>query len=297
MANLITGLFDTESAAENAVSQIKALGYGQNEISIVMKNRGQAQEFAAHTGSHTMEGIGTGAAIGGTVGAVLGGLLAVGSVALPGVGLLVGGAFAAMLAGAGAGGIAGSLMGWLVSAGIPEDVAPFYERGLSEGGIVVAVAAHIGDEARVQQILQGGSVAYSSQNQGHVASQFADRHADMTPPVRTYDAMAHNMSPDYGTTQRTIGYDTAQSSAYDTAATSPEAERTTNSMQAEQRADTRTADAHERAAHREANETNVFGQTATAVENKLDNTETALKNQSDKLATGTGNEADRLNRI
>lgn len=254
MANLITGLFDTESAAENAVSQVKALGYGQNEISIVMKNRGEAQEFAQHTGSHTMEGIGTGAAIGGTVGAVLGGVLAVGSIALPGVGLIAAGAFASMLAGAGAGGIAGSPMGWLVSAGIPEEVAPYYERGLSEGGVVVAVAAHSGDESRVQQVLQGGSVAYSNPNQGYVASQFADRHTDMTPPVRTYDATGHSMSANYGTTQQSIGYDTAATNAYDTATNSPEARHTANSIGAEQRSDTRTADARERAAHQEANE-------------------------------------------
>ena len=294
MANLITGLFDTESAAENAVSQVKKLGYGQNEISIVMKDRGEAQDFAAHTGSRAMEGIGTGAAIGGTVGAVLGGILAVGSVTLPGVGLIAAGAFASMLAGAGAGGLAGSLLGWLVGAGIPEDVAPYYERGLSEGGVVVAVAAHSGDEARVQQILQGGSVAYSSLNQGYVANQFANRHTDITPSARGYDAMGQTMSPDYGTTQRTIGYDTAATNAYDTATHSPEAQRTANSMGAEARAADRAADAHERAARREANDTNPLDRAATAVENTVDNTVTAVKNQSDKVATGTQNEADRL---
>ena len=275
MANLVTGLFDTESAAENAVSQLKTLGYGQNEISIVMKNRGEAAEFAEHTGSHTMEGIGTGAAIGGTVGALLGGILAVGSIAVPGVGLVAAGAIASMLAGAGAGGIAGSVLGWLVGAGIPEDVAPYYERGLSQGGIVVAVAAHSGDESRVQQILQGGSVAYSGQNQGYVANQFADRHTDLTPPARTYDSTGHAMSANYGTTQQSIGYDTSATNAYDTATNSTEARHTANSIGAEARSADRTADAHERAAHREANDTNVL----------------------DRTATGTQNETDRLNRI
>ena len=297
MANLVTGLFDTESAAENAVSQIKTLGYGQNEISIVMKNRGEAAEFAEHTGSRTMEGIGTGAAIGGTVGAVLGGILAVGSIAIPGGPLIAAGALASMLAGAGAGGIAGSVLGWLVGAGVPEDVAPFYERGLSQGGIVVAVAAHPGDESRVQQILQGGSVAYSGQDQGFVANQFADRHTDLMPPARTYDSSGYGMSANYGTTQQSVGYDTAATSAYDTATNSTEARRTANSIGAEARSADRTADAHERAAHREANDANVFDRAATAVENTVDNTTTAVKNQSDKVATGTQNEADRLSRI
>src|SRR5882724_5646527 len=127
MATLITGLFDTESAAEAAVSQLKQIGYGSNEITIVMKDRGAAADFAHDAGARTLEGVGAGAAIGGTIGAVLAGLLAVGSVTIPGVGLVAAGSLAAMLAGAGAGGVTGGLIGWLASAGIPNDVAPYYE--------------------------------------------------------------------------------------------------------------------------------------------------------------------------
>ena len=185
MANLITGLFDTEAAAETAVSQLKQMGYSQNEITIVMKDRNAAQELAHETGSRTMEGVGTGAAIGGTIGAVLAGLLAVGSVTIPGVGLIAAGPLAAMLAGAGAGGLTGGLLGWLTSAGIPEDVAPYYERGLAEGAIVVAVACHPGDEQRVQTVLQGGSVAYTGYNTpSYVSPEYRARYADITPPVR-----------------------------------------------------------------------------------------------------------------
>ena len=46
MANLITGLFDTEQAAENAVSQLKQLGYGENEISIIMRDRAAAADMS-----------------------------------------------------------------------------------------------------------------------------------------------------------------------------------------------------------------------------------------------------------
>ena len=185
MANLITGLFDTEAAAEQCVAKLKQMGYGQNEITIIMKDRKTAQEFAHETGSRTMEGVGTGAAIGGTLGAVLGGLLAVGSVTIPGVGLIAAGSLAAMLAGAGAGGLAGGLLGWLTSWGIPEDVAPYYERALSEGGIVVAVSAHPGDEQRVQQVLQGGSVAYTGYDAtAYVSPEFKSRYTDINPPVR-----------------------------------------------------------------------------------------------------------------
>jgi hypothetical protein len=186
MANLITGLFDTEAAAETAVSQLKNMGYGQNEITIIMKDRGAADSLAHETGSRTMEGVGTGAAIGGTIGAVLAALLAVGSVAIPGVGLIAAGSLAAALAGAGAGGVTGGLIGWLASAGIPDDVAPYYEHGLQTGGVVVAVAAHAGQEPRVQQVLQGGAVAYGGYNTpSYVSPEFRTRYstATTTPTV------------------------------------------------------------------------------------------------------------------
>jgi hypothetical protein len=266
MANLITGLFDTESAAENAVSQLKQMGYTQDEISIIMKDRDAAAEIAVHTGSRTMEGVGTGALFGGTIGAVLAGLLAVGSVAIPGVGLIAAGPLAAMFAGAGAGGLAGSLIGWLASAGIPEDVAPYYERGLQAGGIIVAVAAHPGDESRVRQVLEGNAVAFGGYNTpSYVAPTYASRYNDLTPPISTYN---------------TPTYD--------------EAQRAANSMGAEERSAQRTAAAHERTAHREANDTNIIDDAVTAVQNTYDNTVTAVKNQSDKVATGTENTADRI---
>jgi len=265
MANLITGLFDTESAAENAVSQLKSYGYTQNEISIVMKDRAAAKEFVEETGSKTMEGVGTGAAIGGTIGAVLAGILAGGSVTIPGVGLIAAGSIAAMLAGAGAGGIAGGLLGWLVGAGIPEDVAPYYERGLSEGGVVVAVAAHPGDESRVRQILEGGAVAYGGYNTpSYVSPNWASRYNDLKPPK---------------------AYDTT----YSTATTSNEAARDANSMGAEARSQERTWAEHEREARRDVNPG-----IGTAIENEADRIKTGLKNQEDKVATGIENTADRI---
>jgi hypothetical protein len=186
MANLITGLFDNETAAETAVSQLKQIGYGQNEITIVMKDRNAAADLAHDSGARTMEGVGAGATIGGAIGAVLAGLLAVGSVAIPGVGLLAAGPLAAALAGAGAGGIAGGLIGWLTSLGVPNDVAPYYERGLQEGGVVVAVAAHAGDESRVQSILQTGSVAYTGGTSGsYVTPDYRSRYSDIGTTTTT----------------------------------------------------------------------------------------------------------------
>jgi hypothetical protein len=277
MANLITGLFETEAAAEEAVAHLKEIGYTQNEISVIMKDRAAAEDFAIETGSHTMEGVGTGAAIGGTIGAVLAGLLAVGSIAIPGVGLLAAGPLAAMLAGAGAGGLAGSLLGWLVGAGIPEEMAPYYERGLSTGGVVVAVATHDGDDDRVRTILNSQAAAYSGPNiPSYVAPTYAALHTDLSPPMKkTYDETT------------TDAYQTAQQA-------NNEARRTLNSTGAEQRSADRTAAEHEREARRDDTGSGVLGHPGVAIENEVDRLKTAVQNQSDKVATGVGNTNDRI---
>jgi len=309
MANLITGLFDTEAAAENAVSQLKAMGYGSNEITIVMRDRGAAATLATDTGSRTLEGVGEGAVIGGVIGAVLGGLLAIGSVVIPGVGLIAAGPLAAMWAGAGMGGLAGSVIGWLVGAGIPEDVAPYYERGLAAGGVVVAVACHPGDEARVQNVLQGGAVAYAGARGTNIPSwvspTYAARYSDITPPPKLASpGMEPTLAPpatmpgmdtrndDRMTNPRT--YDTDSTTGYTTPTVSNEPARSANSVAAEQRAAERTADEHMREARRDAETTNPVTGAANAARNEWDRTRTAAENQADKVSTGTQNEVDRI---
>lgn len=175
------------------------------------------------------------------------------------------------------GAVAGGIIGWLVNLGVPSEVAPYYEQGLNEGAIVLAVAAHPGDENRVEQILKGGSVAYSGHGvQPYVAPEYASRYSDVGPQPKAYDSV-NNMQ-------------------YNTAANAPEAQRTANSVEAEQRSDIRTAAEHEREARRDAERTNPVSGTVAAAENEWDRTKTAVQNQSDKVSTGAQNETDRLNR-
>jgi len=276
MANLITGLFETEIDAEQAVTHLKEIGYTANEISVVMKDRRVAEEFAIDAGSPAMEGVGTGATIGGTIGAVLG-LLAIGSILIPGVGLLAAGPIAGMLAGAGAGGLAGSLLGWLVGAGIPEDVAPYYERGLHSGGIVVVVASHLNDDDHVREILNSRAAAYTVPNvPSFVAPDYAAQHTDLDPTMKnTYDR------------DTTDAYQTAHE-------TNREAVRTLNSTGAEQRSAERTAAEHEREARRDSTASGLIPHGGVAIENEADRLKTAVQNQSDKVATGTENIEDRI---
>lgn len=276
MANLITGLFETEAAAEEAVAHLKEIGYTENELSVIVKDRRAVEDFAVETGSPTMEGVGTGATIGGTVGAVLG-LLAIGSIALPGVGLLVAGPLAGMLAGAGAGGLAGSLLGWLVGAGIPEEVAPYYERGLTTGGVVVTVATHPNEEDRVREILNTSAAAHTAPNlPTFIAPGYAAQNTDLNPLMKK-------------------NYDSDTTEAYQTAEqTNQEATRTLNATGAAQRSAERTAAEHEREARRDNPSSGVINRTGTAIDNEADHLKTADQNQSDKLVTGLENVEDRI---
>lgn len=152
MAQLITGLFSSRPAAEVAVDQLVEAGFSREDISVLMSDATRGREFAMTTDSKAPEGAATGAAIGGVLGAIAAGLVSVGIIALPGIGLVAAGPIIAALAGAGAGGAAGGLLGALAGAGIPEHEAKFFSEEIEKGGILVGVFAHDDRSARAREI-------------------------------------------------------------------------------------------------------------------------------------------------
>jgi hypothetical protein len=91
-----------------------------------------------------MKGGLTGMVAGGALGALVASLAAVGSVAVPGAGLLVTGPIAATFSGAAVGGMFGGLSGALVAATFSEDEAGKFSEELEQGKVVLA--AHPRDE-------------------------------------------------------------------------------------------------------------------------------------------------------
>ncbi|HEX8456635.1 MAG TPA: hypothetical protein VF656_04870 [Pyrinomonadaceae bacterium] len=151
---MVTGLFRDRDSAERAYGSLSTRGYSKDDVNLLMSDETRKKHFssddAADTdlGSKALEGLGTGAAIGGTTGAVLAAIAAIGtSVVLPGLGLVVAGPLAAALAGAGAGGATGGLIGALIGSGIPEDRAKVYDEGVRGGGIVMGVNARSDEDA------------------------------------------------------------------------------------------------------------------------------------------------------
>lgn len=142
MAHLVSGIFNTRASADMAVDQLITQGFSRDDISLIMSDATRGREFAIAPETKAPEGATTGATVGGILGAIAAGLVSVGIIAVPGIGLVAAGPIIAALAGAGAGGAAGGIIGALAGAGIPEHEAKFYAEELRSGGILVGVYAH-----------------------------------------------------------------------------------------------------------------------------------------------------------
>jgi uncharacterized protein YjbJ (UPF0337 family) len=148
--NWLTGSFRDRETAERAYQSLSSRGYERDDVNLLMSNDTRDKYFTeadTELGSKALEGAGVGSAIGGTAGALLGALLAAGSIAIPGVGVIVAGSLAAALAGAGAGGLTGGVIGALVGAGIPEDRAKEYDEDIRRGHIVMGVRPRSAEDA------------------------------------------------------------------------------------------------------------------------------------------------------
>ncbi len=151
---MVTAVFRDRTQANRVYTWLRDRGYTSDEINVLMSDQTRASyhheadaEEMVSSSSHAAEGIATGGAIGTAVGATLAAIAAIGtSVFVPGLGLVVAGPILAAFAGAGAGAVAGGLIGGLIGLGIPESNARAYEQALRDGGVVVGVHPHTGEE-------------------------------------------------------------------------------------------------------------------------------------------------------
>lgn len=144
-------VYHDRDSAEDTVARLQRLGYGQNDISVMARDQDRAREFAEATGTKAYEGTVAGGVIGGALGAIIAGLTATGSIGViaasgGAAAPLVAGPLAAALAGLGTGAVAGGILGALIGAGIPEERAKEYQRGIDQGGMLIGV--HPRDEHR-----------------------------------------------------------------------------------------------------------------------------------------------------
>jgi|SoiMethySBSTD1v2_1073268.scaffolds.fasta_scaffold550477_2 uncharacterized protein YjbJ (UPF0337 family) len=168
--HLVTGMYDSPEAAGRAYHDLTTRhGYKSGDVSVLMSDETRRKHFGHvkpgaefKQGTKAAEGAGIGGGIGLGVGAALGAFVAAASsIALPGLGLVVAGPIAGAIAGAGAGGATGTIVGALVGAGIPEERAVQYDRGIREGGIVVGTRAR--DEKHAAE-LEKDFAGYGARN-------------------------------------------------------------------------------------------------------------------------------------
>ena len=171
MRKVVTGLFATRREAQHAVDRLVDAGFGRQDVSVLMSARTERRErpeaepapAPPERLTRAAEGASAGGTMGGVLGAILGGLAAVGSIAIPGVGLVAAGPIVAALAGAGAGGAAGTLVGALVGLGVSRAENDDADRERGRGGIVVAVEAACDHAMRAVAVLRGeGSIEVSA---------------------------------------------------------------------------------------------------------------------------------------
>lgn len=139
---VITCIFDSIADAETACTELINRGYKPAEITVIMSDETQDKYFGYHNqeidpATNTMEEAGIETAIGALVGVIA----ALGSlVAVPGIGLIVGGPLITALSEENRGKLYSGITETLIDAGIPEEEAMYYESSLLNGGIVIGVA-------------------------------------------------------------------------------------------------------------------------------------------------------------
>src|SRR3954462_3570873 len=114
-------LTQDEGQACRIVDDLRAPGFSNDDISVLLPDKAGTRDFAFEKGTKAPEGAITGAGTGGVLGGALGWMAGIGALAIPGVGpFIAAGPIMAGWGGAAIGATAGGLIGTLVGMGIPE---------------------------------------------------------------------------------------------------------------------------------------------------------------------------------
>jgi|SRR6185436_17985667 len=149
MSKAVFGLARDEGQAVRIIEDLKASGFSNQDISVLMSDRQSTREFAHKKETKAPEGATTGGITGGVLGGVLGWLVGIGTLAIPGVGpFIAAGPIMAALSGSAIGMATGGLIGALIGMGIPEYEAKRYEGAVKEGRILISVHSEDSDETK-----------------------------------------------------------------------------------------------------------------------------------------------------
>jgi hypothetical protein len=157
---LVSATFGDRDDAAMAIERLHALGYGTDQISVMMTAATRESHFVDDGGSPAGKTADAGSAqravvgsvVGGTVGALVLGGLVFATVVTAGAGALIAGALAAA-GGALGGGAAGGVIGGVVAGGLPADSANALLSDVEAGKIAVIVEVPDARVAEVHSVL------------------------------------------------------------------------------------------------------------------------------------------------
>ncbi len=137
MSQTVVGLFRSTDQAEEAIRELRARDFDDQDISLIAKNDEEGsdgEEGVSYENQNLADGTATGGAIGGLTGLLAG----AGALLIPGIGPIIA---AGPLAGALTGIVTGGIAGGLIDYGIPEAEGERYENEIDKGSIMVAAEA------------------------------------------------------------------------------------------------------------------------------------------------------------
>ena len=156
----VIGVVDSDAVAHQLIGNLRLAGYGQDQVSLLMAEREQVAD-PTQTNDAEAEGLGenlTHAATGAAVGSGAGVLAGLATLAIPGIGPVIGtGVLLAMFGGMGAG--IGGLIGLYSSENEASQEFERYGVALREGQAIVSVTVPDREAAQQAQnlLIEGGA--------------------------------------------------------------------------------------------------------------------------------------------
>jgi hypothetical protein len=169
MPKTIAGIFESAEQARQAAERVKNNGLRTNDISIISKDaeangRLQGEGFNDNGNSNTEDGrfvntggstindnMSGGAVTGGVLGGLAGLIIGMGTIVIPGLGVI---AAAGPIAGLLSGALTGGIVGGLVDLGIPEAEGKEYEKEIHKGNILWTMSTDDKNAEQVANILR-----------------------------------------------------------------------------------------------------------------------------------------------
>ena len=148
MAKAVFCIAETDFQAETIVNELRIAGFLDSDISVLLPDMTESNDFGRETRATAPEGTATGAGTAGVLGGTLGWLAGMATLVIPGAGSFVAaGPILAALSGAAVGAAVGGIAGALIGMGIPEFDARRYEGRIRAGNILISVHTDNPEEA------------------------------------------------------------------------------------------------------------------------------------------------------